>query len=279
MLARQAEGNARATPAATPAAISAATPAVEGTLDGAVSIEMEAGDVMYVPPFWTHAVLTTGDGGAADGAGGDDQRDSASLSLSLIAPSWIETRWGAIKGVRLPFGGPYAPGPPHAPADEQGPTRALLARAAAVGSYLRALLEGRAESFAAALYLRRHAPLTAADEAEAARARDAAGRLRDEGGGEGRRGDGLESCPGEWRLPEVVAGREAAAAEAAAAALWRVLAVAGEAPQQRLEPALREHLLRDYVDELVHWAVGSGPIAGELIRCWAALPVPATVAA
>ena len=42
----------------------------------------------------------------------------------------------------------------------------LLARAAAVGSYLRALLEGRAESFAAALYLRRHAPLTAADEAE-----------------------------------------------------------------------------------------------------------------
>ena len=276
MLARQAEGNARATPAAISAAISAATPAAEDTLDGAQSIEMEAGDVMYVPPFWTHAVLTTGDGGAADGAGGDDQRDSASLSLSLIAPSWIETRWGAIKGVRLPFGGPYAPVPPHAPADEQGPTRALLARAAAVGSYLRALLEGRAESFAAALYLRRHAPLTAADEAEAARARDAAGRLRDEGGGGARRGDGLESCPGEWRLPEVVAGREAAAAEAAAAALWRVLAVAGEAPQQRLEPALREHLLRDYVDELVHWAVGSGPIAGELIRCWAALP--ATVA-
>ena len=277
MLARQADGNARANPAAISAAISAATPAAEGTLDGAQSIEMEAGDVMYVPPFWTHAVLTTGDGGAADGAGGDDQRDSASLSLSLIAPSWIETRWGAIKGVRLPFGGPYAPGPPHAPTDEQGPTRALLARAAAVGSYLRALLEGRAESFAAALYLRRHAPLTAADEAEAARARDAAGRLRDEGGGGGRRGDGLESCPGEWRLPEVVAGREAAAAEAAAAALWRVLAVAGEAPQQRLEPALREHLLRDYVDELVHWAVGSGPIAGELIRCWAALP--ATVSA
>jgi len=274
MLARQAEGNARATPAAISAATAAATPAAEDTLDGAQSIEMEAGDVMYVPPFWTHAVLTTGDGGAADGAGGDDQRDSASLSLSLIAPSWIETRWGAIKGVRLPFGGPYAPVPPHAPADEQGPTRALLARAAAVGSYLRALLEGRAESFAAALYLRRHAPLTAADEAEAARARDAAGRLRDEGGGGARRGDGLESCPGEWRLPEVVAGREAAAA--AAAALWRVLAVAGEAPQQRLEPALREHLLRDYVDELVHWAVGSGPIAGELIRCWAALP--ATVA-
>ena len=274
MLARQAEGNARATPAAISATISAATPAAEDTLDGAQSIEMEAGDVMYVPPFWTHAVLTTGDGGAADGAGGDDQRDSASLSLSLIAPSWIETRWGAIKGVRLPFGGPYAPGPPHAPADEQGPTRALLARAAAVGSYLRALLAGRAESFAAALYLRRHAPLTAADEAEAARARDAAGRLRDEGEGGARRGDGLESCPGEWRLPEVVAGREAAAA--AAAALWRVLAVAGEAPQQRLEPALREHLLRDYVDELVHWAVGSGPIAGELIRCWAALP--ATVA-
>ena len=278
MLARQAEGNARATPAAISAATAAATPAAEDTLDGAQSIEMEAGDVMYVPPFWTHAVLTTGDGGAADGAGGDDQRDSASLSLSLIAPSWIETRWGAIKGVRLPFGGPYAPVPPHAPADEQGPTRALLARAAAVGSYLRALLEGRAESFAAALYLRRHAPLTAADEAEAARARDAAGRLRDEGGGGARRGDGLESCPGEWRLPEVVAGREAAAAEAAAAAaLWRVLAVAGEAPQQRLEPALREHLLRDYVDELVHWAVGSGPIAGELIRCWAALP--ATVSA
>ena len=43
---------------------------------------------------------------------------------------------------------------------------------------------------------------------------------------------------------------------------------AGEALQQRLEPALREHILRDYVDELVNWAVGPGPIGGELIRCW-----------
>ena len=262
--------------AAISAAISA-TSAAEGTLDGAHSIEMEAGDVMYVPPFWTHAVLTTGDGGEADDAGGDHQRASPSLSLSLIAPSWIETRWGALKGVRLPFGGPFAPGPPHAPTDERSPKGVLLARAAAVGCYLRVLFEDRAESFAAALYLQRHAPITAADEAEVTRARDAASRLGDDDGNGGRRGDWVESCPREWRLPEVVAGREAEAAEAAAAgaaaaeaaaSLWRTLAAAGEALQQRLEPALREHILRDYVDELVDWAVGSGPIGGELIRCW-----------
>ena len=63
-------------------------------------------------------------------------------------------------------------------------------------------------------------------------------------------------------------GRKSAAAAEAAASLWRILAAAGEALQQRLEPALREHILRDYVDELVDWAVGSGPIGGELIHCW-----------
>ena len=97
-------------------------------LDGAVSLEMVEGDAMYVPPlhyryitvtlllhhrcitvtlvlhyryryvppFWTHAVLTTG------GEGGDGEAGGAgpspllplSLSLSLIAPSWLETRWG-----------------------------------------------------------------------------------------------------------------------------------------------------------------------------------------
>ena len=70
---------------------------------------------------------------------------------------------------------------------------------------------------------------------------------------------------------EAEAEEEAAAAAAAAeaaASLWRILAAAGEALQQWLEPALREHILRDYVDELVNWAVGSGPIGGELIRCW-----------
>ena len=263
-----ADGTASAAVSATVSAATSATSGAEGTLDGALSIEMGAGDVMYVPPFWTHAVLTTGDAGEADDAGGDNQRASPSLSLSLIAPSWIETRWGALKGVRLPFGGPYAPGPTHAPADERSPRGVLLARAAAVGCYLRVLLEGRAESFAAALYLQRYAPITAADETEATRARDAASRLGDDDQSGERQGGWVDSCPREWRLPEVVAGQEAEAAEAAAAALWRILAVAGEAPQQRLEPALREHLLRDYVDELVGWAVGSGPIGGELIHCW-----------
>ena len=41
-----------------------------------------------------------------------------------------------------------------------------------------------------------------------------------------------------------------------------------QAPQQQLGPALRQHLLHDYVDELAGWAVGPGPVAGELIRCW-----------
>ena len=73
----------------------------------------------------------------------------------------------------LPFGGPYAPDLPRALMGEG------LARAAAVGSYLRALLKGRAESFAAGLYLQRHAPLTEEDRAEAARARDVARPARD----------------------------------------------------------------------------------------------------
>ena len=61
---------------------------------------------------------------------------------------------------------------PHAPTDERSPKGVLLARAAAVGCYLRVLFKDRAESFAAALYLQRHAPIAAADEAKATRARE-----------------------------------------------------------------------------------------------------------
>ena len=65
-----------------------------------------------------------------------------------------------------------------------------------------------------------------------------------------------------------VVARATTAVAAAAAAVRRVLAEAGPEPQQRLESALQEHLLRDYVDELAGWAVGPGAAAGELIRCW-----------
>ena len=103
-------------------------------------------------------------------------------------------------------------------------------------------------------------------------------RRGDRGGGRGGRDWDSSSggCAGEWHLPEMGAGAGAGAgAEAetedgehaegqawfrhevaeAAAESWRTLAVAGEAPQQVLEPALREHFLRDYVDELAGWTV------------------------
>ena len=112
-------------------------------------------------------------------------------------------------------------------------------------------------------YLRRYAPATAADEAEAARARDAAGRLRDEGGA-GRRGDGSRVVPasggcrrwwqgargggggGGRRCGEFSRWRRGAAAAARASAEGAPCAITWTSSSTGCWP---------------------GPIAGELIRC------------
>ncbi|KAL1528434.1 hypothetical protein AB1Y20_009782 [Prymnesium parvum] len=48
---------------------------------------MGPGDVLYVPPFWAHAVFT----------------EEVGLSLSILSPSWLEAAWARASWYELPF--------------------------------------------------------------------------------------------------------------------------------------------------------------------------------
>ena len=217
--------------------------------EGAFSVEMVEGDIMYVPPYWTHAVLSTGALGAAA---------SPSLSISLISPSWVEMTWGLVRAVSLPFGDPFGTGAHGGRGQHRSFGVADLAplRIAAVGRYVRALLrsDNAAKAFLTALYWQRHAPLTSRDVMEAHAARD------------------HSECPAERaHLSAAVTGADDDASLAhAAEAVHGLLARRGEQPQQQFDDDVRLHLLRDYVDELVAWAVGDKGSCGEQLRCWTA---------
>ena len=246
------------------------------SLEAAMCVEMVEGDLMYVPPFWAHAVLSTGaessegdaatrgdEGGhAAHGAscaaGGEA---SPSLSLSVVAPSWVEMMGKLLKAVPLPFGQPFArPGAPGSAPPDDVTADEVHARAAAVGRFLRALFApSEVRGFAHSLYHERHAPITAEDAEVAQRSLPA-------------------SCPASWRLPADLA--EPALADAARA-VHAALARRDAQPQQHFDTLdcagtcteregldLRRHLLADYVDLLAAWAVGEDA-AGGLVHCWA----------
>lgn len=229
----------------------------------ATTFEMRAGDVLYVPPFWTHAVLTTGDDGAGPNA---SPAADFSLSLSLISASWVEIAWLEVRRIRLPFGEPFA---------AAGVRQASLSvaeadrRATTIGRYVTALLgshEG-AQTFARALYHERHAPLTPRDAEEAARRRARATCTMP------RRLPGAAAAPHDDDDDDSPAlGADLAVLDdvlkVAAATVHRLLAFQAEQPQQHFAESVRTHLLRDYVDELAAWAVGESE-SGEQLRCWA----------
>ena len=120
-------------------------------LPPAVRVTVAAGEVLYVPPFWAHAVHS----------------DTHSLSLSVLSPSWEEATFARVKNAPLPFG--------RVPTGDGGGE----ARAVAAAALLRELL-GRADAlrgeapaaFVASVHAARHAalPLDAPSDAAAAAA-------------------------------------------------------------------------------------------------------------
>lgn len=236
-------------------------------LEAAISVVLSEGDVLYVPPFWTHGVLSTGGTSAGSSEGSSEGISEGvgaaagkhSLSLSLISASWVEIAWHEAKRIVLPFGAPFAEpkasaGRPSSETAEATPEATSEAsRVAGVGRYVIALLGSRedAQSFIGALYHERHAPITTRDAARAAEQRLA--------------------CTEGRQLPLTANGEHAEQLRSAAAEIWRLLAFSAEQPQQRFDESVRPHLLRDYVDELVAWAVGE-ELASSLLRCWAARP-------
>ena len=68
-------------------------PAADATASAASAakeVVLEAGDVLYVPPFWAHRVTSL----------------STAVSLSVISPSPEEARWGAAYWQLQLFSGP-----------------------------------------------------------------------------------------------------------------------------------------------------------------------------
>lgn len=100
----------------------------------AFQVEASAGDLLFVPPFWTHAVESVTD----------------ALSLSVISPSWDEAVGARIAWGGLPFG---------------RLAKTPRSRAMAIGRYLRSLVPAAlgpgesAPAFLASVYERRHAPI------------------------------------------------------------------------------------------------------------------------
>jgi hypothetical protein len=107
----------------------------------ALRVTVAPGQLLYVPPYWAHAVLT----------------QEAGVSLSVVSPSWYEATWAAARWVPLPYASVPASNP--------------RLRAQALGAFLRHLLPrvaairgqtGRA--FLAGVHEARHAPVLAAGE-------------------------------------------------------------------------------------------------------------------
>ena len=203
-------------------------------LPPAVRVTVAAGEVLYVPPFWAHAVHS----------------DTHSLSLSVLSPSWEEATFARVKNAPLPFG--------RVPTGDGGGE----ARAVAAAALLRELL-GRADAlrgeapaaFVASVHAARHAalPLDAPSDAAAAAAAGvtplACSVLA--GGAPAAVLDELFS------RPQALADTAAAASE-----VLRTRDGIGA-----FDDAVARELLAGYVEELAAWAVGADA-APELLRCW-----------
>lgn len=223
-----------------PAAARAASPAIEATI--------QPGQILYVPPFWTHAVEAL----------------TPALSLSVLSPSWTEAVGARLTWPGLPFGRVAA-----APAE----------RAAAVAWYLRALLPiasplmGTAPApsvrdFAHHLHAARYAHPSDGQAAAAVEA--------------GLEAPNRDDGDATWRGAACVALRQevwpsaggslpthaelmAAAQQVAEHAATSEASDATRGRARRLPAAVVRTLLSDYIESIAVWAVGERDV-GALLR-------------
>ena len=211
----------------------------------AMQIDVRPGELLFVPPFWTHAVEST----------------THALSLSVISPSWAEAVGARFSWGGLPFGR-VAKAPP-------------LSRAMALARYLRrlvpAVLGGEAApAFLAAVHASRHATDKASVEAsevdggggaewrEVARLA-CASLLANDGEEETERG----AQPRAEEIAKAVAGVVRSVVD------WRD-AEDGDGTQngaRRLEAGSLRELLSSHAEELAAWAVG-GARHGMLLQAF-----------
>jgi hypothetical protein len=200
-------------------------------------VDVRPGELLFVPPFWTHAVEST----------------SHALSLSVISPSWTEAVGARLSWGGLPFG---------------RVSKAPRSRAMALGRYLRRLVpavlgghQGGAQAFLAAVYASRHATVEEVVEGEAgAEASEAseASSWREvarlacasllAADGEEETEHGAQPRPEE--IDKAVAGVVRRVVE------WRDEVDGGDGTERRLEAGSLRELLSGYVEELAAWAVG-----------------------
>ena len=209
----------------------------------AMSLELGPGEMLYVPPYWAHAVLSV----------------TPSVALSVLSPAWIAASWAAAKRTPLPFSGLAAP-----------PRRAV-----AVARYLRRLLPRVAAlrphtsaAFVRRVYEAGHADVAAPADAAGAGGADAAAaeRMRAELGD--------AACDALTTSADSVAEEEEEEAAAMGeAALYRAATavsalLATEDGERRFTDGVARELLTGYVDELAAWAVGDARKAAGLLACW-----------
>lgn len=207
----------------------------------AMSLELGPGEMLYVPPYWAHAVLSV----------------TPSVALSVLSPAWVAASWAGVKRTPLPFRGLAAP-----------PRRAV-----AVARYLRRLLP-RVPA------LRPHTPAAFVRRVYDAGHADVAARAAGAATGDGAAAAAAErmraelgdaACDALTTAADSVAEEEEAAMGEAAlykAATAVSVLLATEDGERRFTDGVARELMTGYIDELAAWAVGDARKAAGLLACW-----------
>ena len=271
-------------PATHPSRRQARVPFTDAGSDGpyastqAMRVEMVPGDLLFVPPFWTHAVESTSD----------------ALSLSVISPSWVEAVGARISWGGLPFG--------------RVPNRPT-SRARALGRYLRVLvprvLGEPAQSFLRSVFHSRHAevnlrgrppcgehqsistdrrseqshhapcPRPLAGDVAAAACTSLLHLQTAEARRAGRPtgGDAAEAADTDENGAQPTAEEIRGAVDAVQKVVeWRdqggLSSAAASSPPRRLDGSVVRELVSGYVEELAAWAVGTQSHS-QLLAAWA----------
>ena len=255
-------GNAatpRARVGAADALASGPTPSLRGVVDrfplvdveallgrrGAVSVRLGTGDVLYIPPYWAHAVFSP----------------TPSVAVAAFSTSWEQARWARSGWLLAPLGR-FAAATSSAVAASGGSASGVCTKARGAALLITAFLHACSpvlggtspRAFLARLYASRFAPLYGALH-DAHTHSDA-----DRAGGSAR---ALAEClsapphtlpPG---APELDAGlrQRVRAFAASVAALLTQPDVA--ASGRVYDPAVAAELAGDYVEESAGWAVGA----------------------
>ena len=218
----------------------------------AIVATVRPGELLFVPPFWTHAVESL----------------TPALSLSVLSPSWIEAVGARLTWPGLPFGNLADDG--------------LVSRVAAVSLYLKELLkalgphmdsdQGGMRQFAHLLHDSRHARLPQQEgEAKAAETQDDDGMWLHALGA---------ACK---TLQQTTWPAESEGLPTRGSVLAAVEQVVGHATRveegddatgsvRRLSPAVLRTIVGDYVESVAGWAVGEEARVGALLDAWARCP-------